>query len=96
MTKFDPTETELVGRWIIVNGVTQKDAVCERIEWLTSHHLRKVAISKKWGEWEILFQDPDDERYWERTFPQGEMQGGGPPCLKLLNVESAREKYALR
>jgi hypothetical protein len=33
-------ETELIGNWIVKN-------VCERIIWLTSHHLRKLTLSKQ-------------------------------------------------
>ena len=88
-------ETELIGKWLNANGEAQRDATCERIEWLTKHHLRKVAVSKQWGGWETLFQDPDDGRYWERTYPQSGMHGGGPPCLMIISPEIARKKYPI-
>ena len=45
------------------------DETCEQIQWLTAHHLRKVATSKQWGDCETLFQDPDDGRFGnEPTF----------------------------
>jgi hypothetical protein len=93
--KLSPSEVELTGKWITVDGKVRGDATCERIEWLTTHHLRKVAVSKKWGGWETLFQDPDDGRYWERTYPQSELQGGGPPRLTMLSAEQARQKYEI-
>jgi len=77
------------------NGKVRADETCDRIQWLTTHHLRKVATSKQWGDWETLFEDPDDGRFWERTYPQGEMQGGGPPRLSLLGREKAQAKYQL-
>jgi Immunity protein 27 len=86
-------ETDLVGKWIVQSDKMQTDAVCERIEWLVTNHLRKIATSKKWGDWETLYQDPDDGRYWERTYPQSEMQGGGPPRLSVLSREQAQVKY---
>jgi hypothetical protein len=67
-------ETELIGRWIVECGKVRGDVTCQRSHWLTTHHLRKIAVSKQWGAWEILFQDPDDERYWEQTYPQSEMR----------------------
>jgi hypothetical protein len=79
--KLQPSETELVGAWTAANGQVQADATCERIERLTAYHLRKVGVGSISGGWETLFQDPDDERFWERTYPQGEMHGGGPPRL---------------
>jgi hypothetical protein len=87
--KLKPNETELIGRWEIVNGEARADAACERIEWLASSYLEKIASSN----WEILFRDPGDGRYWERTYPQGEMQGGGPPSLFALSAEKAQAKY---
>jgi hypothetical protein len=88
-------ETKLIGKWVEENGQARADAVCERIKWLTSHHLKKTAISKQWGAWETLFQDPDDGRYWEQTYPQGEMHGGGPPTLTFIPKEAAQKKYDL-
>jgi hypothetical protein len=87
-------EIELIGQWITENGQPHGDVTCERIQWLTSHHLKKIAISKQWGAWETLFQDPDDGRYWEQTYPHSEMHGGGPPKLKYLTQKQAKEKYS--
>jgi hypothetical protein len=50
--KLRPTETELIGRWEMVDGRVRADATCERIEWLTTSCLEKIAASKNWGEWE--------------------------------------------
>ena len=41
--KLRPTETELIGKWEIVDGQIRRDATCERIEWLTSRYLEKIA-----------------------------------------------------
>jgi hypothetical protein len=87
--KLTPTETELIGRWEMVDGRVRGDATCERIEWLTSSYLEKISSSN----WETLFRDPGDGRYWERTYPHGEMQGGGPPSLFVLSAEKALAKY---
>ena len=91
--KLQRHETELVGRWVTENGRVRSDATCDRINWLASHHLREIGVSKQWGAWETLFQDPDDGRYWEQTYPHGEMHGGGPPTLRLLTMEQAKAKY---
>ena len=86
-----PHETRLVGHWIEADGRMVGDETCERIEWLTSNYLRKQAG----GGWETLFRDPSDGRYWERTYPKGEMHGGGPPTLSVLNDEEARKKFPM-
>jgi Immunity protein 27 len=94
-TKIQPNETELVGRWTVENGHIHKDETCERVELLTTQYLRKIAISDKWGAWETLFKDPEDGRYWEQTYPHGEMHGGGPPKLEVISKEEARGKYKI-
>jgi hypothetical protein len=95
MEKLQPEETELIGKWILEDRKMRADDVCGRVEWLAAHHLRRIAISEEFGGWETLFQDPDDARFWERTFPQGEMHGGGPPALLCLSEEQAKAKYKI-
>ena len=89
------TEVEIVGRWEESEGQLRADGACERIESLVNEYLIRVADSPTWGDWETLYRDPTDGRYWERTYPQGEMQGGGPPCLKWISVAEASSKYGL-
>ena len=91
--KLQPHETELTGKWIADGQEVHRDATCERVERLVADHLKQIALSEQWGAWETLFQDPDDGRYWERTYPQGELQGGGPPQLRCLSADEARRKY---
>jgi hypothetical protein len=91
--KIAPHETQLIGAWISESRSVRGDAVCERIHRLTEHHLRKIAFSPTSGAWETLFQDPEDGRYWERTYPQGERHGGGPPALICLSRDEAKAKY---
>jgi hypothetical protein len=93
--KLQNNETDLLGNWVVQDGKAVADATCERIAWLAANHLCKVAVSERWGEWETLYQDPDDGRYWERTFPQSEMHGGGPPRLSVISAEAAAAKYGL-
>lgn len=93
--KLNPEEKVLTGRWVFDGSANLGDVVCERIEWLTRHELKRLANSSQWGDWEILFVDPSDGRYWELTYPQGDMQGGGPPQLQVLSAAEARTKYPL-
>ena len=95
MEKLEPHEVELMGKWLVENGRVQNDEVAERIKQLVAPHLKRIAVSKDYGAWETLFQDPDDMRYWEQTYPQGEMQGGGPSKLKMITAEQAKAKYQI-
>jgi hypothetical protein len=90
---LNPDEIKLIGRWVVDGDEIHPDATCARIEQLTTHALKQIALSEEWGAWETLYQDPLDGRYWERTYPEGSLQGGGPPQLEWLPVENARRKY---
>jgi hypothetical protein len=96
MMKPQKDELLITGKWIVIANGVQGDEACNRIHWLTSQYLREVATSLLSGGWETLFVDPDDNRYWERTYPQGEMHGGGPPQLEVISPEIAKEKYRLK
>lgn len=93
--KLQPQETDLVGRWISIGPTVRADEACRRIEWLVKDVLEEVAVSPQWGAWETLFRDPEDGRFWERTYPEGHMHGGGPPRLTCISPEEARAKYAI-
>jgi hypothetical protein len=93
--KLQPDETDIMGRWIEIPGGVRPDDTCRRIDWLLKEVLEEVAVSPEWGAWEVLFRDPSDGRYWERTFPEGDMHGGGPPRLRCISFDEAREKYPI-
>jgi hypothetical protein len=86
-----PEETELVERWERRDGRFVAGATGERIHQLTTEYLTFVRADA--SGWERLFRDPKDGRYWELTFPHGEMHGGGPrkPCV--ISEEEASRKY---
>jgi hypothetical protein len=84
-------ESDLLGSWVVVEGKVTADPTAERIEALIYEGLEKIAVDAT--GWETLYRDPDDGRYWELTYPQSEMHGGGPPRLTCLSPERARAKY---
>lgn len=85
-------ETRLIGKWHrLPNGRWEPDSVCTRIHQLLSSHLEKVAVSK--DGWDVLYQDPDDGRFWELTHPRPELHGEGPPALIAVPRESVQSKY---
>jgi hypothetical protein len=86
-----PEETLIEGSWVMENGRMSADEAEKRINGLVKSDLEYLASAS--GCWEILYKDPRDGRYWERSFPQSEMQGGGPKLLRNLSVEEARSKY---
>ena len=86
-----PDETEIVGEWIVYEGEVQGDESCQRIHTLTKCYLEKLG-SDQTG-WETLYRDPGDGRLWERSYPQSEMHGGGPPTLRIVDREQIATKY---
>ncbi len=84
-------ETLIQGKWEFQNNKVKKDANCVRIEELINNYLIKVATDD--SGWDILYQDPNDKRYWELVYLESEMHGGGPPMLR--HIENHLEKYNL-
>ena len=95
MKPLEPSETDLVGKWINDRAKVVGDAVTDRIEWLTSKVLEKIGPSEESGGWDVLYRDRDDGRYWELTYPKSHMHGGGPPRLWNIAEEEAQRKYKL-
>jgi len=60
-----------------------------RIHCLTVNYLENIA-KNGWG---ALYKDPKDNRFWELTYPKSEMQGGGPPLLKNIDISMVLLKY---
>ena len=55
---IDVSEVEILGRWITGDGQLRADEACQRIEHLTAEYLVRIVNSSKWGDWEILYQNP--------------------------------------
>lgn len=87
-------ETALSGESFLLDGKVVSDATWQRIDWLVQHHLLKVAEST--SGWEAVYRDPNDGRYWERTYPQSDTHGGGPPRLRTITLDEAERKYGPR
>lgn len=94
MKKLQSHEQELVGKWVLVSNKMVADETCQRIEELIDGYLMKLATDE--SGWDTLYQDPSDGRYWELTYPQSEMHGGGPPALTSVSEDYARQKYKIK
>ncbi|WP_032925962.1 Imm27 family immunity protein [Leptospira santarosai] len=87
------TETKIVGSWIINDSKTENDAKAQRVIYLIAHYLIKIKTDS--SGWSTLYQDPEDGRYWESTYPQSNIHGGGPLSLFALTDEQANKKFKL-
>jgi hypothetical protein len=72
-----------------VNSVALRQKISRRIYQLENNYLEKI-IDKGW---EVLYKDPKDNRFWELTYPNSDMQGGGPPLLKNIDKDMVLSKY---
>ena len=85
--KIKPNEEQIA-------GATTKEEISEqsqRITWLVKNHFVKIASDG--DNWTVLYQDPEDKRYWELYYPNSELHGGGPPALRRLSNSEAHSKY---
>ncbi len=90
---LDPRESMIEGGYTYVGGILEFDANALRIEWLIENSLKKVTTDT--SGWYILYQDLTDKRYWELSYPQSELHGGGAPRLEYINIEKAKLKYPI-
>ncbi|HEX5438868.1 MAG TPA: Imm27 family immunity protein [Gemmatimonadaceae bacterium] len=86
-----PVEHDLVGQWLDTGNRIVGDGVCERIEWLVAHRLRRVSSTAHSDA--ALYRDPSDGRLWELTHPYPEWPRGGPPRLTAITREEAVKRY---
>lgn len=84
-------ETILKGQWIIKDGKILEDDVTKKIKFLIGYVLKKISDSK--DGWSQLYIDPEDNRYWELTYPDSDSQGGGAPQLACISRKEAITKY---
>ena len=84
-------ESSLVGHWLFRGSLVVADEICLRIESLTSDYLIELASSS--DGWSTLFKDPIDGRFWERTYPQSQLHGSGPPALHCVDLSINRIRY---
>jgi immunity protein 27 of polymorphic toxin system len=92
MVELAPDEVDVRGDWVVQKDRSVvADATEQRIEWLTTQKLERIA--NDWSGWETLYRDPRDGRLWELTYPQSEMHGGGPRRLHVLSRDEAAAKY---
>jgi hypothetical protein len=91
--RLRPEENNLTGAWLIEGNQVVADEVCHRIRILVEECLRLMGSADE--DWSKLYLDPEDGRYWELTYPQSYMHGGGPPQLVQISDDAAKIKYGV-
>ena len=88
-----PEETAIVGTWLVESGRPTADQTSRRIDELIGNYLMEVASSD--GGWSCLYRDPNDGRYWELTYPDSCLHGGGAPQLRTIAQDEAATRYRI-
>jgi hypothetical protein len=58
-------------------------------------NLEKIATDG--SGWETLFFNKNTKKYWEKTYPNSEIHGGGKSELKEVELtENIKEKYKIK
>jgi hypothetical protein len=89
--KIQPNEFQLTGKWLSRDGRVVADETCARINELIHSHLKQ--LGRDASGWNVLYRDPEDGRFWELTYPQSDLHGGGPPQLQCLALDEAKTRY---
>ena len=91
--RLRPEENDLTSAWLVEGDQVIADEVCQRIDLLVEGHLQLIDSAD--AGWSRLYLDLADGRYWELTYPQSEMHGGGPPRLAHISADAAKIKYGV-
>ena len=91
--KLNSQEYDIIGHWLKSDGRVVADNNCNRIDYLVNHAL--IRLASDLSGWLTLFQDPTDGRYWELSYPESSDHGGGPPRLRILTHEEAKNKFII-
>ncbi|MBL4788999.1 MAG: hypothetical protein JKY60_08080 [Kordiimonadaceae bacterium] len=79
---------KITGTWVIENGQVRGDEACDKIKSMLDSELEEIAA--KDGGWTKLYRDKEN-MFWEFSYPQSYMHGGGPPQLERLSITSVGE-----
>ena len=80
-----PSENKIVGAWIEKGSEIVSDEAGNRIKWLVKNSFTKITTLN----WQIIYKDKNDGRYWLLDYPQSHMHGGGPPRIECISKEAA-------
>lgn len=88
---LQPNESKLRGGIKANKTTVSFDEISERIVYLVTHRLTAIATDQ--SGWFRLYQDPTDLRYWQLSYPDSELHGGGAPMLENIAEAMAQNKY---
>jgi hypothetical protein len=91
--KLGKDETLLKSESFFKDGKFTVNDVPARIDYLTENVLKEIAVNN--DEWTRLYLDESDGRYWELFYGEANWKDIGPPSLRNISEEEAKEKYKI-
>ncbi|MEH6347469.1 MAG: Imm27 family immunity protein [Bermanella sp.] len=52
-----------------------------------------IKVTTDESGWEILYKEKSSNKYWELTYPNSEMHGGGEPLVSPVAIEDVKLKF---
>lgn len=77
----------LLEKFVLNGSTVVRSGDADKIDALLLNELLKVATTD--DGWRTLYRQELTGHYWELSYPQGEMQGGGPRQLTRLAPEAS-------
>ena len=63
---------------------------------ITVNAINDTPVAVDDSGWQTLYFHSKNDSYWERTYPKGDMHGGGPPRLRKVAFSSElKSKYGI-
>ena len=91
LSLLESDRTEYIGGSYFKDGVMYADEVSKLIQRELKDHLAQLGTDET--GWNLLYRDRRDGRYWEMTYPQSSLHGGGPPALRLLAMDEVKSRF---
>jgi hypothetical protein len=78
------------GKWIFEGQRVIADEACDEITSLLSKLLPCGSTEDGWTR---FYRDAETGVFWELTYPQSGLHGGGPPRLESHSLDELRRKH---
>ena len=83
-------KTVLEGSWLFDGIQVKPDKTCARIEGMIQQFKRLTSRDEGWT---VLYVDSLSGDFWELSYPQSNLHGGGPPRLERRSADEVSARY---
>jgi hypothetical protein len=80
----------IAGRWVYDGKQVVGNKACEQIDSLLP---TLTLLGSRDGGWTRLYRSADRMVFWELTYPESHLHGGGAPRLESYSQDEVRANY---